>query len=81
MSTRNIVRNPRKFSENTLYGFDAEKHRDDRNMHHKGKHSYNSSEAVRIHYIKDKKQKQKEDASQTSLKKFLSNIDAGNMPK
>jgi hypothetical protein len=42
-----------------LFGFDAEDHKDRRNIHHKGKHSYNSKDQTRVHYIKQRKDMQR----------------------
>lgn len=55
-------------------GFDYDHQRDSRNVHHKGKHSYNTKELLRIHYIKQKKEKQKEEQSRNSLFRFHSRI-------
>lgn len=64
----------RKKSIEEIFGFDYDSARDTRNVRHKGKHGYNTKELVRIQYIKDKKDLQREERTKSSLEKFKHNI-------
>lgn len=49
--------------------------KDSRNVYHKGKHSYNVKNALRIQYIKEKKEMQRESQKQSYLYKFHQRIE------
>ena len=67
-------KNTQKSDIEDLFGFDYEINRDSRSQYHKGKHSYKSNELLRIHYIKERKEKQKENQAMDSIVKFHEKI-------
>jgi hypothetical protein len=57
-----------------LLGFDYEAHKDSRSVHHKGKYGYSNANLQRIYYIKERKEKQREDQKIDSLVNFHAKI-------
>jgi hypothetical protein len=54
--------------------YDYELFQDTRNAYHKGNFSYSAKNLVRVNYIKEKKEKQRQDQIQDSLYKFQAMI-------
>ena len=63
---------PKKNSD--LFGYDYEQSKDTRNVHETGKKSFKNSEKLRIYYIQEKKDRQKNEQKSSSLNIFNTKI-------
>jgi hypothetical protein len=64
----------RKKSDVDVFGFDYEGTKDKRNARNKGKFSYKDTELMRINYIKQKKDLQRQEQKKDPLTKFTERI-------
>jgi hypothetical protein len=72
MKNRSKITKEKSHNENEDY--DYEFFQDSRNVYHKGKFSYSAKNLVRVNYIKEKKEKQRQDQIEDSLYKFHAKI-------